>query len=381
VYIVFVVILYELLHAKLKIKPLLPYFCRKLILMASYHSLTIKTIKKETHNAVSIEFVVPNHLKSDFNFEAGQYVTLKTTINGAEVRRDYSICTAPIEGVLKVVVKEVENGTFSTFANNELTDGDVLEVAPPNGRFVLDRDNQQNIALLAAGSGITPVISILKAALLNTPSKILLVYGNKSPDDTIFKSELDNLQNQHNDRLNIQYVYSQSDEENALFGRIDKSAVNFVLRNKFSQDNYGTFYLCGPEQMIDIVKSTLLENGVDESNILFELITASTSELKNTNLDGSGGNAQITVLIDDEEEIFEMPKTKTILESALEANIDAPYSCQGGVCSSCIAKIISGKAEMRLNNILTDNELEEGYVLTCQAQPVSDTIYIDYDDV
>ena len=241
--------------------------------------------------------------------------------------------------------------------------------------------SQKNIALFAAGSGITPVMSILKTALLETSSEVLMVYGNKSPEHTIFKSEIDLLQNKFPKRLSVQYVYSQSDEEEALFGRIDRSTVNYTLKNKFSGSSYETFYLCGPEEMIETVKSTLMDNSVDEASILFELFTSSASTENEVEVIISGGNAQITVMVDDEEEVFEMPKSKTILEAALAAKIDAPYSCQGGVCSSCIAKVKSGKTEMRTNNILTDSELEEGFILTCQAQPISDTIYIDYDDV
>lgn len=349
--------------------------------MATFNSLSIKNIKKETDNAVSIEFEVPAHLINDYSFKAGQYVTLKTDIKGTEVRRDYSICTAPSENTLKVVVKAVENGVFSTFANNVLKAGDTLEVAPPNGRFVFEETSQKNIALFAAGSGITPVMSILKTALLETSSEVLLVYGNKSPEHTIFKSEIDLLQNKFPKRLSVQFVYSQSDEEEALFGRIDRSTVNHILKNKFSGSSYETFYLCGPEEMIETVKSTLMDNSVDEASILFELFTSSTSTENEVEVIVSGGNAQITVMVDDEEEVFTMSKSKTILEAALAAKIDAPYSCQGGVCSSCIAKVKSGKTEMRTNNILTDSELEEGFILTCQAQPISDTIYIDYDDV
>lgn len=348
--------------------------------MAAFYSLHIKTINKETADAVSIEFEVPYDLQDTFKFKAGQYVTLKTSINDSEVRRDYSICTASNEGALKVVVKEVENGTFSTYANKQLKNGDVLEVAPPNGRFVFESSYTENIALFAAGSGITPIMSILKTALFETSVNVLLVYGNKSPEDTIFRTELIELQKEYSGRFNIQFVYSQIDEAHALFGRIDKSVVNFVLKNKFSGLYFNKFYLCGPEQMIDTVKATLVENGIDESNILFELFTSSTPpKVEATSV--PTGNSEITVLIDDEEAIFVMPKTKTILEAALDANIDAPYSCQGGVCSSCIAKITKGKAEMRVNNILTDSELEEGYILTCQAQPLTDSMYIDYDDV
>jgi len=352
--------------------------------MSQFYNLTIKNIIKETDNAVSITLDVPENLKDTFSFKAGQYITFKTEINDEEVRRDYSICSSPKSGELKVAVKAVENGLFSIYANTKLKVGDIIEVAPPNGRFVFEP--QQNasraIAAFAAGSGITPILGIAKTVLQEEPkSSFIMVYSNKTPKDTIFFNEISQLQSDYPERFKLQLVFSQSDEENCLFGRIDKSVVNFVLKNKFKDLRISDFYLCGPEAMIHSVKDTLTENGVLEEHIFFELFTVSVKEPLDIDVSIIDGNTKVTVLVDDEETTFLMPQSKNILEAALNEDIDAPYSCQGGICSSCLARLTEGKATMRQNNILTDSELAEGLILTCQAHPTTSTVYVDYDDV
>ena len=332
---------------------------------------------------MTISFNIPENLKEAFVFKAGQYITLKTYIDSDEIRRDYSLCSSPESGELTVAVKEVENGVFSKFANNDLKIGDVLEVATPNGRFVFEPNNSstKTIAAFAAGSGITPIMSIAKTILEEEPqSNFILVYGNKTPKETIFYNEIQALQNKYQNRFNVQFVFSQSDEDNALFGRIEKSTVNYILKNKYQDSIIDAFYLCGPEAMINTVSDVLLENDIDKKVIHFELFTVSIST-ESTFINVGDGNTTVTVLVDDEENMFKMSQKKTILEAALDNNIDAPYSCQGGICSSCVARITEGKATMRQNNILTDGELAEGLVLTCQAQPTTPTIVVDYDDV
>lgn len=351
--------------------------------MSQFYKLSIKDIQKETDKCVTISFNVPEEFQDVFTFKAGQYLTLKTFINGEEVRRDYSICSEPKSGELTVAVKEVENGTFSKFANRLLKVNDVLEVAPPNGRFIFEPNNskKRTIVAFAAGSGITPIMSIARTILLQEPkSNFVLIYGNKTPKDTIFFNEILELHHNYLDRFNLQFVFSQSDEENALFGRIEKSTVHFIVKNKYKHINIDDFYICGPEQMINTVKEVLIENGVGESNIHFELFTTSKKESVSEDMI-SDGETQITVIVDDEESTFNMSQKKSILEASLAENIDAPYSCQGGICSSCIARIKDGKATMRQNNILTDNEVAEGLVLTCQAHPTTSKIVVDYDDV
>ncbi len=351
--------------------------------MSQFHSLTIKNIERITDKSVAISFEVPQHLKTEFAFKAGQYITLKTIIDGNEVRRDYSLCSSPKSGELKVAVKEVEDGTFSSFANNQLKAGDVLEVATPNGRFIFEPNDSKtkHIAAFAAGSGITPVLSIIKCALEEeVQSNVVLVYGNKTTKDTMFLDELLQLQHQYSNRLSIQFVFSQAQENDAVFGRIEKSTVNLVVKNKYKHLDIDAFYLCGPEGMIHTVKDVLEDHNIDKDTIFYELFKASKPEVIPTG-NVTSGQSHVTILLDDESTTFEMPQKQTILEAALDKDIDAPYSCQGGICSSCIARITEGEATMRQNNILTDGELAEGLILTCQAQPTTEKIVVDYDDV
>lgn len=350
--------------------------------MSSFLKLIIKEVKHETATAVSILFNVPEELKPNYAFIAGQYVNLRLTLDGKEIRRAYSICSSPESGELRIAVKAVKNGAFSQFANTKLKAGDVLEVGKPEGKFTFDpqADRQKNYVAFVAGSGITPVLSILKSVLKNEPkSSFILVYGNKSAEETIFYQELHDLQLQYVGRFFVHFVFSQAKAENTLFGRIEKSAVNFVLNNKHKELEFDKFYLCGPEEMINLVSTVLKEKNVKESAIKFELFTTSSHE--NVIKENLEGHSKITVMVDDEETTFEMSQKQTILEAALKQGLDAPYSCQGGICSSCLARITSGTAEMTKNSILSDKEIADGLILTCQAHPTSASVYVDYDDV
>lgn len=350
--------------------------------MSQFHKLTIKDIHRETEKSVTITFNVPENLKENFAFQAGQYITVKTTINGNEVRRDYSLCSSPKSGELKVAVKEVEGGTFSAYANNTLKAGDVLEVASPKGRFVFTPNDSKtkNIAAFAAGSGITPVLSIIKCALEEEVySKVILVYGNKTTKDTMFLDALLDLHHNYKERFSIQFVFSQEDEDDAIFGRIEKSTVNYVMKNKHKHIDVDAFYLCGPETMIHTVKDVLTEHEIPQDRIHFELFKA--AKPTPVTEDAVDGETEITITVDDETTTFTMSQKQSILEAALDKDLDAPYSCQGGICSSCIARITEGEAKMRQNNILTESELAEGLILTCQAHPTTAKIIVDYDDV
>jgi ring-1,2-phenylacetyl-CoA epoxidase subunit PaaE len=350
--------------------------------MHPFYKLQIKEIKHETASAISVTFNIPAELKSAYQFTAGQYVNLKLTLDGEEIRRAYSICSSPNSGDLRIAIKSVKDGHFSKFANDNLKVGDILEVGQPEGKFTFEpsSDRLKNYAAFVAGSGITPVMSILKSVLESEPkSTFVLVYGNKAPDQTIFHSELHDLQSKYVGRFFVHYVYSQSKADGELFGRIEKSAVNFVLNNKHKEKDFDKFYLCGPEEMINTVSNVLKEHSIAEKNIKFELF--STSTVDNPEAAKHTGHTKITVMVDSEEATFEMSQKQTLLEAALKQGIDAPYSCQGGICSSCLARITSGTAEMKKNSILTDGEIAEGLILTCQAHPTSTEIYVDYDDV
>ncbi|MEX0274041.1 MAG: 2Fe-2S iron-sulfur cluster-binding protein [Flavobacteriaceae bacterium] len=349
--------------------------------MAQFYPLTVKKITGLTPNAVAITFDIPREHRDHFVFVPGQYVTIKKEINGQELRRAYSICSGPNSDEFTIGVKKVVNGSFSVYANDSLKQGDVLEVMPPEGRFTFAGTGKaNNIAAFAAGSGITPILGIAQAVLADAPDSIfVLVYGNQSREETMFYGDIQRLQQEHPNRFFVYFINSRTQEDNALFGRIDSSTVNYALKNKHKGTDFDSFYLCGPEGMIQLVKDTLQNQGVDETNIHFELFTA--PEDNGTASISADGKTEVTVIVDDEEFHFTMDQKAMVLDAVLNEDIDAPYSCQGGVCSSCIARIKEGKAEMAKNQILTDSEIAEGLILTCQAHPLSPTITIDYDDV
>lgn len=348
--------------------------------MSTFFKLHIKEVKRETDSCVSLSFTIPEPLQQHYSYVSGQYVNLKLTLDGQEIRRAYSICSSPNENELRIAVKAVKHGVFSNFANQQLQAGSVIEVSAPEGRFVVDTEKPaHNRAAFAAGSGITPVMSILKSVLASDPnSTFLLVYGNKSPQQTIFYQQLHDLQQQYVGRLLVQYVFSEAKQDGALFGRIDRSVVNYTLKNKFKDIAFDSFFLCGPEGMINTVSDALKEANVPENNIKFELFTTSNAE---TDVKIADGHTTLTVTVDDETETFEMSRKQSVLDAALKHGLDAPYSCQGGICSSCLARITEGTAEMKKNTILTDGEIASGLILTCQAHPTSAILKIDYDDV
>ncbi|MCK5639107.1 MAG: ferredoxin--NADP reductase [Flavobacteriaceae bacterium] len=351
--------------------------------MSEFHNLIIKEIKKETNNAVSVLFDIPENLKADFKFIPGQYITIQKNIDKNVLRRAYSICSSTNSNELRVAIKEVENGTFSVYANKSLKAGDALEVSAPEGRFVLDieQSNKKNYIAFVAGSGITPVLSMIKSVLeTEKESKFILVYGNKSVDQTIFKNELDDLESEYSNQFAVHYVFSQKISDKASFGRIDLKVIDDILKHKYNDIDFDDYFLCGPEEMIDLVKGTLLDNGIDTDLIKFELFSTPTNKKEVINEDLTG-NSKITIHLDDEETTFEMRQDEIILDVALSKGLDAPYSCQGGICSSCLAKVVEGKAIMDKNTILSKEEVDEGLVITCQAHPVTSSIKIDYDDV
>lgn len=350
--------------------------------MSTFYKLSVKEIQKETKDAVSVVFNIPQDLQEKFKFIPGQYVTIKKTLNGKEVRRAYSICSSIQSNLVKVGVKEAENGYFSKYIVNDLNVGDELEVSIPEGRFDLMPNNthKKNYLAFAAGSGITPILSMIQSVLeTETKSNFVLVYGNKSLDDVMFKSEIDQLASNFPNNFSVHYVYSKYEENDTLFGRIDTSVLNFILNNKCKDIKFDDYFLCGPEPMINLIKSNLLEKNIAEKNIHFELFSTSIED-KEGDVDIDGVTT-VKVLLDDEEHTFEMDRSKTILEVVLKKGLDAPYSCQGGICSTCLAQITEGKAVMAKNAILTDDEIEDGLILTCQAHPTTAIIGIDYDDV
>ncbi len=349
--------------------------------MSDFHSLRVAKVEKETPNSVSVGFEIPEHLKSTFAHKAGQYITIKHTTDKGEIRRAYSIHSTPKSSLLSIGVKKIDGGSFSVYANTTLKEGDTLEVMKPEGKFIIDPEASANNNYVAfvAGSGITPVLSIIETVLTQEPnSTFLLVYGNQSKEEAMFHNKLMELSREYPERFRLECIYSRTREAHARFGRIDRSIVNYYLKNKFESTTFQAFYLCEPEAMIDEISSTLKENGINEKVIHFELFTTAEEGLL---VESHDGETTISITVDDIVETFTMPKSTSILEAALEKGLDAPYSCQGGICSTCIARITEGKAEMRKNQILTDSEISEGLILTCQAHPTTASVAVDYDDV
>jgi len=347
--------------------------------MSTFYTLKVSAVRVLTPSSVAITLAIPNDLKDEFAFEAGQHLTLIQSIEGQEIRRAYSISNSPSGTELTVGIKKVEDGAFSVWANDSLKPGDSIEVMPPKGHFVFKpASKSQHIAAFAAGSGITPILSIAYSVLESNPKNtFVLVYGNQSPEETMYHEEILELSKKYSDRFYVQFMYSRSREEDALFGHIEGSTVNLILKNKFKERSFDHFYLCGPEEMINTVKETLYNNSIAAEKVHFELFTTSQEE----DVSELEGQTTMEVTLDDEVFTFVMDKKKLVLDAVLKEDIDAPYSCQGGVCSTCIARVTEGKAEMVKNQILTDSEIEEGFILTCQSHPLTPILKIDYDDV
>jgi ring-1,2-phenylacetyl-CoA epoxidase subunit PaaE len=349
--------------------------------MSTFYPLIVSEVKRLTPDAVSIALEIPGDLNQTFKFQAGQYITIKHQDKSGEIRRAYSIAASPSENKLVVGVKKVPNGIFSTFANDILNPGDTLEVMPPQGRFVYPGSKEEQTFLaVAAGSGITPIISIIKTALeSDSKSKFVLLYGNRSLAETMFREELENLTEKYSERFYLYYTFSRQREENALFGRIEGSSINYVIRNQHKAMSFDRAYLCGPEEMIKLTQETLKEGGLLENQISVELFTE--QEVEDTLIDQLEGKTQLEVTLDGVLHKLVIDQKALILDALLKNKIDAPYSCQGGVCSTCIAKITEGQASMVKNQILTPGEIKEGLILTCQSHPTSPILKIDYDDV
>ena len=348
--------------------------------MSSFYKLAIKEVRRETKDAVSIQFQIPAELATQYQFTSGQYVTLKLTLDGVALRRPYSICSAPASGELRIAVKAVPHGVFSNFANTQLKAGDLVEVGVPEGYFQLPTNptHQKSYMAIAAGSGITPILSMIESVLAEEPqSSFALVYGNKTPEDTIFYTQVQELQAEHVERFSVQYVFSRAKADQALFGRIDKSTLHYYF-NQHPNSSIDNYFLCGPESMIQEISAELKTKNIPESAIKFELFSTAPAEKTDQ---ASQGNTAISILVDGETTTFEMSQKQTVLEAALKKGIDAPYSCQGGICSSCLGRVTKGSAHMVKNTILSDAEVAEGLILTCQAHPTSAELFVDFDDV
>ena len=352
--------------------------------MPEFHSLNVKEIKKETSDTVSISFDVPAELKNVYKFTPGQYLTLKLEVNNEECRRSYSICSSSDEDIT-VAVKKVENGVVSTYLNEVLKVNDKIDVMTPEGNFTLhpDQTNKRKFVGFAAGSGITPIMSMIKQLKMDeVESSFTLFYSNKTDNDVIFKDTLEELAG---DKLKVNYIYSRQKINNPLFeGRISKSKATELIKADLSCLNADAFYLCGPEEMIFNVKAALEEFGVLDTKIKFELFTTPVlmaEKQENQEVDENfDGEALVTVIYDDEEVEFNLNKDgDSILDAAMDNDMDVPFSCKGAVCCTCKAKVTEGKVIMDANYALSDQEVEDGFVLACQSHPASAKVTIDFD--
>lgn len=349
-------------------------------------NLSISNIVRQTKECVEITFEVPQAFISDFKYKSGQYLTVKKGINGQEVRRSYSICSAPIENKLSIAVKQITDGKFSNFANQTLQIGDTLEVMQPTGNFLLDED-AQNFVFFAAGSGITPIISQIKYLLKQkSDTTVTLIYGNCNFGSIIFREELEALKNKYINRLAIHHVFTKEKIGIPLmYGRIDKNKCTELAKSLFNIMDIDQFMLCGPAEMIFDLKDSLAELGVSSDKIHFELFNTEglkKSKASEVYLDEADKNKESDVVIQLDGDLFEFSleySGQNILDAALAAGADLPYACKGGVCCTCKAKITEGEVVMDLNYALEADEVAEGYVLLCQSHPRSSNIYIDFD--
>ena len=344
--------------------------------MNRFYELTISKITQLTTSSVMITFEVPELLKKVFHFEAGEYLTLQQTIGGEKVRRAYSICSGVNESELSVAVKRVPNGVFSTYATTQLKAGDVLEVMPPMGSFVFFYDifGNRDIMLFSAGSGVTPMMSIAKTALSKTNIKVVFVYGNKSKEEALFFDEIEALRIQYPERFLVHYVFSQQPWGDHYTGRINDRIVNEIFA-KYKDLNWGRYYACGPTELVKNLREILLLRGMDKDRIFTELFEASPAEIDYSTLQG---NVAITLELNGQTHSFESARNQTLLSSALLRGYDAPYSCLNGVCSSCIGRVEEGEAKMAKNETLSEEEVSQGYILTCQAYAMTDTIKVRF---
>jgi ring-1,2-phenylacetyl-CoA epoxidase subunit PaaE len=351
-----------------------------------FHSLQVRDVRTETEDTVSVAFHVPIELSQAYHFIPGQYLTLRATIEGEDIRRSYSICAAPHENELRVAIKRVVNGKFSTWATSELKVGDTLEVMTPTGNFQFNANSssKKNYALFAAGSGITPIISIAKSILLNEPeSNVTLFYGNKGYASIIFRDEIENFKNSYMERFRLVHVLSRESLGNKIQkGRIDSEKVAQLYKAFLSNQTIDGVYICGPETMIHAVKDELVSNNIDQHLIHFELFgTAPIEKPQETIVVSDIVTSKITIILDDDRYDLELASNgKSILEAGYDAGADLPFACKGGVCCTCKAKILEGSARMDINYALEKEEVEAGYILTCQAHPTSDKLIVSFDD-
>lgn len=353
--------------------------------MSKFVSLKVSNIIRETPDANTIVFEKP--AGDGFDYKPGQYLTLKVDVNGESLRRAYSLCSSPItDAELAVTVKRVEGGRMSNHLPDHLKVGDTVEVMPPMGNFFVDLEpnKSHHYVLLGGGSGITPLMSILKSVLqVESQSKVTLIYGNRDEASIIFRDQLNDLQTQYGDRLRQVHSLDQAGPAwTGLTGQLSRHNLMPILQDLFNADNLNkTFHLCGPSAMMEEAQAALAFMGVGSKEILKESFTAplpSADDKPKTVVQGARGTYTITVLLDGDEKEVEVKENTTILEAVIDDGMDPPYACQMGVCCTCRAKVLSGQVEMEEDEGLSDAEIAEGYVLTCQSHPLTPDVKLEY---
>lgn len=360
-----------------------------------FYLLKVSDITRETPEAVSVTFDIPSDLKDIFRFKHGQYITVKVPVDGEENRRAYSISSSPIEEKIRIGVKKVEGGTVSVFMNDELKVGDFIEVMPPMGNFTIDLDpsHRKEYVFFGAGSGITPLLSIMKSILFTEKeSKIKLLYANQYTHTIIYHEELEELSREYGDRFELTHILSRDEAWEGLKGRITgEICKDYVDEYLTCSPPEAEYFLCGPRDMMKDLTETLLKLGVDTKSIHKESFTSALPDEvfkaetvgKSSAANGDDGilkTREITIILYGEEHQIEVDEDETVLTAAMTKGVDPPFSCQIGACSTCRARLKSGKVEMEAHDALMESEIEEGFILTCTAHPMSDDVVIDYDD-
>lgn len=351
-----------------------------------FEKVRIKEVRRETDDCVSILFNVPEDLKEQFAYLPGQHVTLRTKINDEDVRRSYSLCSSPLNNEWRIAIKKVDGGIFSMFANHTLQAGDEVELMPPVGHFVLPHSTEKkHYVCFAAGSGITPVLSIIKTGLINQPrSEFTLIYGNRTSRSIIFKEEIEALKNKFMNRFQLVHILSREHTEAPLNeGRINTEKCEQLFKHVVSS-NADEFFICGPEEMIFSIKEWLLLKNIDSKKIHFELFNTATStqtkKQTQTVVENNDEVSHITIHLDGRSFDFNLPfNNASILDAALQQGADLPYACKGGVCTTCKAKLLEGKVDMDVNYGLEPEEVAEGFILTCQSHPRTKEVVVDFD--
>ncbi|SPH27441.1 1,2-phenylacetyl-CoA epoxidase, subunit E [Ascidiaceihabitans donghaensis] len=354
--------------------------------MARFHQLTVTDVHKTIRDAVVVSLQPAGG--GDFDFIQGQYLTFRQDFDGTEVRRSYSICAGKDDGILQVGIKKVDGGAFSTWANDNLKPGMTLDAMEPAGNFhtPLDADVGKNYLGFAGGSGVTPVLSIMKTVLHREPhSTFTLVYANRGVNTIMFREELEDLKNRYMQRLTVIHILESDAQDIDLFtGRVDADKCKALFANWIDIKSVDTSFICGPEPMMLGIAAALRDHGLTDDQIKFELFaSAQPGRLKrktsSADADATAKATDATITMDGASRSFTMDKDQTILDAALDNALDAPYACKAGVCSTCKCKVLEGEVEMIANHALEDYEVEQGFILSCQSFPVSDRIVVDYD--